>query len=62
MYEYQIGDIVKIVKCKTCPWLVGKTARLIKSDDPEKYKVEFDNVWVGYFTYTQLEPVTEKDN
>lgn len=62
MYEYQIGDIVKIVKCKTCPWLVGKIARIIKSDNPEKYKVDFENGFVGYFRYTDIEPVTEKDN
>lgn len=62
MYKYQIGEYVKIVKCRDYPFLIGVTAKLIKSDNPEKYKVDFENGFVGYFRYTEIEPVTEKDN
>ena len=62
MIKYKSGDIVKIVRCKTCPWIVGQIAKIIKSDDPTKYKVEFNQNFVGYFTFTELELFNKEDN
>lgn len=55
MKKYTIGSYVKIVKCKDYPFLIGVIAKLIESDNLEKYKVDFENGFVGYFRPTELE-------
>lgn len=54
MNDIKEGDIVKIVRDKNYPWLIGRIAKVIKSDTFGKIKVSFDSNWQGYFTYTQL--------
>jgi hypothetical protein len=42
------GDFVKII-FSDYKNQEGKIVRVIRSDNPEKIKVEFDESWVGYF-------------
>lgn len=54
------GDKVKVVRCKTMPFVIGLVGTVIRSDNPTKIKVSFNQSWHGYYTPTQLDYADER--
>lgn len=60
--EIKVGDQVKILEAGDWTSLVGKICRVVRSDNPEKVKVEYDETWQGYHKPSNLEKIIDVKN
>lgn len=55
----KVGDKVKVIKCEIFAFMIGQMGHIIPSDDNTKYKVQFTDSVVGYYTPTELEKIED---